>query len=227
MNFPQLKQKLVSALFFLQLPQLISLPSPLFCTARSPNRLFCRKPVGNWSKRSGTPTCAWHSGQRNFPSRWVVRACLFKHSQQNVWRQAIVLGSVKVSKQIEHVTCSLRFFKRDSIVYSVSAPHRLRNNWRECYDCFVLILAANQRDIRLTLWPRTSSLCFRSQYPILRCGSKEKKSYLWSLVTPGEYANTKNFDQKKKRKEKYSHLYFFQPKFVTSGHVTWLLLDTF
>jgi len=33
-----------------------------------------------------------------------------------VWRQAIVFGLVKVSKHIEHVTCFLRFFKKDSIV---------------------------------------------------------------------------------------------------------------
>ena len=115
MNFPHSKQKLVSALFFLQLPQLISLPSPLCCTARTPSRLFCRKPVGNLSKLSGTPTWAWHSGQRNCPCCWVVRACLFKHSQQKVCRHVIVLGSVKVSKQIEHVTCSFTFFKRNSI----------------------------------------------------------------------------------------------------------------
>ena len=31
-------------------------------------------------------------------------------------RQVIVLGSVKVSRQIEQVTCSLRFFNKDSIV---------------------------------------------------------------------------------------------------------------
>ena len=82
---------------------------------------------------SGTPTCAWHSGQRNFPSCWVARACLFKHSQQNVWRQVIVLGSVKVSKQIEHVTCPLRFLKRDSIVKQIvkDAPSVFANHIRE------------------------------------------------------------------------------------------------
>ena len=48
----------------------------------------------------------------------LISACFFKHSQQNVCRQVIVLGSVKVSRQIEQVTCSLTIFNRDSIVKS-------------------------------------------------------------------------------------------------------------
>ena len=86
--------------------------------ARTLSRLLWWKLVGNLSKlfASGRSTSAWHSGQRNFPFRWLISACFFKHSQQNVWRQVIVLGSVKVSRQIEQVTCSLRFFNKDSMV---------------------------------------------------------------------------------------------------------------
>ena len=86
--------------------------------ARTLSRLLWWKLVGNLSKRfaSGRSTSAWHSGQRNFPFLWLISACFFIHSKQNVCRQVIVLGSVKVSRQIEQVTCSLRFFSRDSIV---------------------------------------------------------------------------------------------------------------
>ena len=86
--------------------------------ARTLSRLLWWKLVGNLSKRfaSGRSTSAWHSGQRNFPFLWLMSACFFIHSKQNVCRQVIVLGSVKVSRQIEQVTCSLRFFNKDSIV---------------------------------------------------------------------------------------------------------------
>ena len=100
------------------MPQLMSFPLPLCRMARTLSRLLWWKLVGSLSKRfaSGRSTSPWHSGQRNFPFLWLVNACFFKHSQQNVCRQVIVLGSVKVSRQIEQVTCSLRFFNRDSIV---------------------------------------------------------------------------------------------------------------
>ena len=89
----------------------------------------------------------------------------------------------------------------------------------ECYDCFVLISSANQRDIRLTIWPRTSSLFFKLSNITLWFQRKETLFMAFSYT--GEHANTTNIDQKKKRKEKYSNLCFFQQKFVTC-QVTWL-----
>ena len=93
------------------MPQLISFPSPLCRTARRLSNLLWWKLDGSLSKQfaSGRSTSAWHSGQRNFPFLWLISACFFKQSQQNVCRQVIVLGSVKVSRQIAQVTCSLRF----------------------------------------------------------------------------------------------------------------------
>ena len=100
------------------MPQMISLPSPLCRTARRLSNLLWWKLDGSLSKQfaSGRSTSAWHSGQRNFPFLWLISACFFKQTQQNVCRQAIVLGSVKLSRQIAQVTCSLRFINRDSIV---------------------------------------------------------------------------------------------------------------
>ena len=51
------------------------------------------------------------------PCFWPVSRCLSKHLLQNVWRRAMVFGLVKVSKQIEHVTC-LRFFRSNFITNS-------------------------------------------------------------------------------------------------------------
>ena len=119
----------------LQTPQLMSFALPLCRMARTLSRLLWWKLVGNLSKRfasAGRSTSAWHSGQRNFPFFLLISAWFFKHSQQNVWRQVIVLGSVKVCRQIEQVTCSLRSFSRDSIVeasFTATETHPILGQW--------------------------------------------------------------------------------------------------
>ena len=92
--------------------------SPLCRTAWIINKLLWKKLVGNASKRfpSGKWISAWHSGHRNFPCLWLTLACFPKHSQQNVWKYIIIFGSLKVSRQIEQVTCLVRFLRKDSIV---------------------------------------------------------------------------------------------------------------
>lgn len=114
MNISQSKQKL-SALSFLQLPQSISQLSLSTRALKTPSSLFCRKPVGNLSKHSGTPNRAWHSGHWNIPCCWVFRACFAKQSRQNVCRHCMVLGSVKVPKQIGHLRYFSKFPNSDSI----------------------------------------------------------------------------------------------------------------
>ena len=110
------------------------LASPLCRTARRLNKLLWKKLLGKRSKQfpSGKSIAAWHSGHRNFPSLWLTLACFSKHSQQNVWKHDIILGSLKVSRQMEQVTCCLMFFKRDSIAidkHEKTLSNQI-NNWR-------------------------------------------------------------------------------------------------
>lgn len=146
---------------------MISLPLSHCWTAKRPNKLLWRELIGNSSKQfpSGTSISSWHSGHGNFPSLWLAIACFSKHSLQKVWRQAIVLGLVYVPWQIEQVTRSLRFCKRDSI--ETAAARRMRNDneiepntpglsfvfqmprnykpWKD-NSFLILFLAANQKD---------------------------------------------------------------------------------
>ena len=93
------------------------LVSPLCRTVRRLSKLLWKELSGKLSKRflSGKLIAARHSGHRNFPCFWLPLACFSRHSQQNVWKHDIVLGSVQVSRQMEQVTCCLTFSKRDSI----------------------------------------------------------------------------------------------------------------
>ena len=143
---------------------LVSLPSLLCRTASKLSNLLWWKLVSSLSKRfaSGRYTSAWHSGQRNFPFLWLISACFFKHSQQNVCRQVIVLGSVKVSRQIEQVTCSLRVFSRDSIVKSCFTVTKCTFlKFRFCCDYGILDLYIGLEKNSF-IYPWLSNRIFRS-----------------------------------------------------------------
>ena len=62
---------------------------------------YVRRKPRNWNEKMRSfhqlkckMRSAWHSGHRNFSCLWFSIACLCKHSQQNVWRHDMVLGSV-------------------------------------------------------------------------------------------------------------------------------------
>ena len=124
------------------------LPSSVLRTARRLNKLLWKKLVGKPSKRfsSGRSIWAWHSGQRNFPSLWLALAWFSRHWQQNVCRHDIVLGWLKVSRQIEHSRCFLRSFKRDSI-----ASRRLLSETYETHPHQGFILISEKTELGINV----------------------------------------------------------------------------
>ena len=135
--------------------------------------------------------------ERNFPFLWLISASFFKHSQQNVCRQVIVLGSVKVSRQIEQVTCSLRVFSRDSIVkscFTVTKCTFLKFRFRCDSGILDLYIGLEKNSF---IYPWLSNRIFRV-YPLM-----ERKCLLW--FSKAHFLSLESTDERKSKERKKSY----------------------